>query len=56
MNSNASYSKSTMRYIGLDCGDSRRPKGRPLSDEEYAAYEARVEALGFIRKNDAILS
>lgn len=51
---NGSYHKSIMRYIGLDCGDGRRPSGRPLTDAEYEAYSARVEALGFIRRNDAI--
>ena len=29
--------------------------GRPLSEAEYATYSARVDALGFIRRNDAIL-
>lgn len=53
---NESCHKSIMRYIGLDCGDARRPNGTPLSDAEYAAYSARVDALGFIRRNDALLS
>ena len=44
-----------MRYIGLDCGDARRPNGTPLTEAEYAAYSARVEALGFIRRNEANL-
>ncbi len=53
---NESYHKSIMRYIGLDCGDARRPNGTPLSEAEYAAYSARVEALGFIRRNEANLT
>ena len=52
---NESYHKSIMRYIGLDCGNSRRPHGRPLTEAEYAAYEKRIAALGFIRKDDANL-
>jgi len=44
-----------MRYIGLDCGDSRRPGGRPLAEDEYSAYSARIDALGFIRRDDAKL-
>ena len=53
---NESYHKSIMRYIGLDCGDARRPNGTPLSDAEYAAYVSRIEALGFIRRNEANLT
>ena len=53
---NESYHKSIMRYIGLDCGDARRPNGTPLSEAEYAAYEKRIAALGFIRSNEAKLT
>ena len=52
---NESYHKSIMRYIGLDCGNGRRPGGRPLTEAEYEAYAARVDALGFIRRDDAKL-
>ena len=52
---NKSYHKSIMRYIGLDCGNGRRPGGLPLTEAEYAAYAARVDALGFIRRDDAVL-
>ena len=50
---NFSTHKSVMRYLGLDCGNARRPSGRPLSDAEYDAYIAKVESLGVFRKNDA---
>ena len=52
---NESYHKSIMRYIGLDCGNARRPNGQPLTAAEYTAYEKRIAALGFIRKDEAIL-
>ena len=52
---NESYWKSIMRYIGLDCGSHRLPAGKPLTEAEYAAYVAKIEKLGFIRKDDAIL-
>ena len=52
---NFSTHKSVMRYLGLDCGDARRPAGRPLTEAEYAAYIAKVEALGIFRKDDANL-
>ena len=51
---NFSTHKSVMRYLGLDCGDARRPGGRPLSASEYDAYIAKVEALGIFRKDDAL--
>ncbi len=49
---NASYWKSVMRYIGLDCGPARSPAGQPLGEAEYQAYAAKVEALGFIERKD----
>ena len=51
---NESTHKSVMKYIGLDCGNSRRPNGRPLTAAEYDEYMAKVAALGFIRKDDAL--
>ncbi|MBQ7190593.1 MAG: dihydrodipicolinate synthase family protein [Kiritimatiellae bacterium] len=48
----ASYWKSVMRYIGLDSGPARSPAGQPLTEEEYAAYARKIDALGFIRRND----
>ena len=53
--SNFSTHKSVMKYLGLDCGNARRPGGRPLTEAEYDAYIAKVEALGIFRKNDANL-
>ena len=50
-----SLHKNLMRYIGIDCGDPRRPAGRPLSQAEYDAFAAEVEALGILRRNDADL-
>lgn len=52
---NASFHKGIMKYIGLDCGNARRPNGRPLTEPEYASLCARIEALGFIRKDEAAL-
>ena len=49
---NASYWKSVMRYIGLDCGPARSPAGQLLGEAEYQAYAAKVEALGFIERKD----
>ncbi|MBQ7233944.1 MAG: dihydrodipicolinate synthase family protein [Kiritimatiellae bacterium] len=50
---NASCWKSVMRYIGLDCGPARSPAGQPLNEADYQAYAAKVDALGFIERNDA---
>ena len=50
----ASYWKSVMRYIGLDCGPARPPAGRPLTEAEYAAYAKKLDALGFLRRNAAL--
>ena len=49
---NASCWKSVMRYIGLDCGPARSPAGQPLSEAEYQAYAAKIDALGFIERRD----
>ena len=46
----ASYWKSIMRYIGLDCGSARSPAGQPLTEAEYAAYAKKVDALGFVTR------
>ncbi len=48
----ASYWKSIMRYIGLDCGPARSPAGQPLGEAEYQAYAAKIDALGFIERRD----
>ena len=50
----ASYWKSIMRYIGLDCGPARSPAGQPLTEAEYAAYAAKLDKLGFIKRNAAL--
>ena len=50
---NMSYCKSVMRYIGLDCGYSRRPEGRPLTEVEYLDFIAKVEKLGIVRQGEA---
>ena len=47
---NGSWHKAMMRYIGLDCGSSRSPNGWPLTEAEYAALCARLDALGFVAK------
>ena len=50
----ASYWKSIMRYIGLDCGPARSPAGQPLAEEDYVAYATKLDALGFIKRNAAL--
>ena len=50
---NGSWHKSMMKYIGLDCGDGRAPNGRPLSKAEQKELFARMDALGFVVRNDA---
>ena len=52
---NFSTHKSVMKYLGLDCGNARRPGGRPLTTAEYDAYIARIESLGIFRRDDANL-
>jgi len=54
---NSSLWKSAMRYIGLDCGYCRRPKGVPYTEAEYDALCAKFAALGdaVIRRDDALL-
>ena len=42
-----------MRYIGLDCGPARSPAGKPLTEAEYAAYAAKLDKLGFVKRNAA---
>ena len=46
---NWSYRKAMMKYIGLDCGPYRHPYA-PLTDEEYAAFAKRIDALGILKK------
>ena len=48
-NENWSYRKAMMKYIGLDCGPYRYPYA-PLTDEEYAAFAKRIDALGILPK------
>ena len=50
---NGSWHKSMMKYIGLDCGEGRAPNGRHLSKNELQELFARMDALGFIKRNDA---
>ena len=50
---NGSWHKSMMKYIGLDCGEGRAPNGRPLSKAEKKELFARMDALGFVKRNDA---
>ncbi len=50
---NGSWHKSMMKYIGLDCGEGRAPNGRHLSKDELKDLFARLDALGFVRRNDA---
>lgn len=50
---NGSWHKSMMKYIGLDCGEGRAPNGRPLSKAELKDLFARLDTLGFVRRNDA---
>ena len=47
------FFKNSMRYIGLDCGNPRRPDGIPITEAQYAEIEKAIDALGFVKKNDA---
>ena len=48
---NRSYQKALMRYAGFDCGWFRAPFA-PLTEDEYQAFAAEVEALGILPRND----
>ena len=50
---NGSWHKSMMKYIGLDCGEGRAPNGRPLTKAELKDLFARLDALGFVKRNDS---
>ena len=50
---NGSWHKGMMKYIGLDCGEGRAPNGRPLSAAERKELFAGLDALGFVRRDDA---
>ena len=50
---NGSWHKSMMKYIGLDCGEGRAPNGRHLSKDELKDLFSRLDALGFVIRNDA---
>ena len=50
---NGSWHKSMMKYIGLDCGEGRAPNGRPLAKAELKDLFVRLDALGFVKRNDA---
>jgi len=43
---NLATGKATMRLLGVDCGPVRKPI-RNLTDEQFAAYAARLESIGF---------
>ena len=47
---NETYWKSVMRYIGLDCGSSRAPNGKPLTAAEYAELCGKLDKLEFIKR------
>jgi len=49
------FGKNSMRYVGLDCGNKRSPAGQPITEAQYAEIEKAIDALGFVRKNDANL-
>ena len=51
---NGSWHKSMMKYIGLDCGEGRAPNGRPLAKAELKDLFSRLNALGFVKRNDAL--
>ncbi len=50
---NGSWHKSMMKYIGLDCGVGRAPNGRPLTRADLKDLFAKMDALGFVKRNDA---
>ena len=50
---NWSYRKAMMKFIGIDCGPYR-PPFEPLTAKQYASYARRFEALGIVRRNQAV--
>jgi len=48
---NRSYQKALMRYIGLDCGNFRPPFA-PLTENEYQAFAAKLDALDVLKRAD----
>lgn len=42
---NFSYRKAAMRLLGFDCSFARSPFGRPLTENEYAAFANSLERL-----------
>lgn len=49
---NGTWHKSMMKYIGLDCGEGRAPNGRSLARGELKELFSRLDALGFVVRND----
>ena len=43
--SNFSFFKAAMRYFGFDCGFARSPFGRPITEDEYAAFAKKLDAV-----------
>ena len=43
-----------MKYICLECGKGRAPNGPPLAKAELKDLFARLDALGFVKRNDAL--
>ena len=50
---NWSYRKAIMKYLGFDCGHARAPYAK-LTQQEYEAYESRLDELAVLTKNDGI--
>ncbi len=48
------WHKNMMKYICLECGEGRAPNGRPLTKAELKDLFARLDALGFVKRNDAL--
>ncbi len=48
------WHKNMMKYICLECGEGRATNGRPLTKAELKDLFARLDALGFVKRNDAL--
>ena len=49
-NGNETWDKEMMRYVGINCGNCRSPKGWSLTQAEHDDLFRRMDALGFVKK------
>ncbi len=52
---NWTYRKAMMKFVGIDCGSFRKPF-EPMTSADERALFRRMDALGFVRRNQALAS